>query len=177
MSFLKPETILPYIGLSAGMSVADIGTGTGHYAILMSSLVGAEGAVYAIDLQKGLLDRLASEIHEKEITNIHIIWGDAETVGGTKIRSSIVDRVLVANVLFQTESKSGLVHEIKRILKQNGKVVVVDWSESFAGLGPHPQQVVDENTTLSLFENNGFVLEKRFEAGAHHYGLVFKHVI
>jgi len=176
MSFIKPEEVIKHLRLSAGKSVADIGAGIGHYSFLISPLVGQEGSVYAIDIQKDLLEKLIKQAAEKNISNIHAMWGDAENVGGTKLTSGAVDVVLISNVLFQTESKSGLVNEVKRILKKNGKVVVVDWSESFAGLGPDSLHVVSEEITRSLFENNGFVLEKRFEAGAHHYGLVFRHV-
>lgn len=176
MSFVKPEEVIKHIGLSAGKSVADIGAGIGYYSFLMSPLVGQEGTIYAIDIQKDLLEKIIKQAEERHISNIHAVWGDAENVGGTKLKSGAVDIVLVSNVLFQTESKSSFVHEIKRILKKNGKIVIVDWAESFAGLGPDSLHVVSEEIARSLFENNGFVLEKRFEAGAHHYGLVFRHV-
>lgn len=175
MSFANPQKNIKELGLSAGMSVADIGCGTGHYVFESARLVGEEGEVFAVDIQKDLLDRLATEAEEKGFKNVHVLWGDAENVGGTKLRQGAVNAVIVSNVLFQAESKSGLVHEIKRILKQGGKLLLVDWAESFAGLGPSPQQVVPENIARELFENNGFSLLKTFDAGAHHYGFVFKH--
>lgn len=176
MSFVKPEEVVKHLGISAGVSVADIGAGSGHYVFLLSRLVGREGSVFAIDIQKGLLEIISKEAESKGVKNVHTVWADAENVGGTKLRAASVDIVLVSNVLFQTESKSSFVHEIKRISKKNARVVVVDWSESFAGLGPDSLHVVPETVTRSLFENNGFVLEKRFDPGAHHYGLVFRHV-
>lgn len=176
MSFANPEKNITHVGLSAGMSVADIGAGTGHYTLLAASLVGREGEVYAVDIQKDLLDRLASDVQEKGLRNVHVLWGDAENVGGTKIRQDAVDVVIVSNVLFQTESKSSFVHEIHRILKKGGKLLLIDWSESFAGLGPAPQQVVSEDIARNLFEKNGFELLKDFEAGAHHYGMVFRKI-
>lgn len=177
MSFAKPEENIKPLGLSAGKHVADIGAGTGHYAFAAARIVGAEGRVYAIDVQKDLLDRVHQEAEQKGLRNVHVIWGDAETVGGTKLKVDAVDAVIASNILFQVESKSGFVHEVKRILKKGGKVLVVDWSESFAGLGPNPQHVVSENIARELFENNGFALEKTFDAGAHHYGLVFTNAV
>lgn len=177
MSFANPQQNIKHLGLSAGMSVADLGAGTGYYSLEAAKLVGQEGEIFAIDIQKDLLDRLSNEIQERGLKNIHVVWGDAENVGGTNIRQDGVDRVIASNVLFQTESKSGFIHEVKRILKPDGKLMLIDWSESFAGLGPAPQQVVDEKTARELFENNGFELEKTFEAGAHHYGLVFRNKV
>lgn len=174
MSFANPEKNIVHLGLSAGMSVADIGAGTGHYSLLAASLVGREGEVYAVDIQKDLLDRLAVDVKDRGFQNIHMLWGDAENVGGTKIRQDGVDAVIVSNILFQTESKPSLVHEIYRILKKGGRLLLIDWSESFAGLGPAPQQVVSEEIARDLFEKNGFELIKNFEAGAHHYGMIFR---
>jgi len=174
MSFASPEKNIIPLGLSAGKRVADLGSGTGHYALAASRLVGSEGYVYAIDVQKDLLDRFQQEIEQKGIRNIHVMWGDVETVGGSKLKVDAVDAVIASNILFQAESKTGLIHEIKRILKKGGSVLVIDWSESFAGLGPSSQEVVSEEIARDLFEKNGFSLEKTFDAGAHHYGMVFK---
>jgi ubiquinone/menaquinone biosynthesis C-methylase UbiE len=177
MSFASPEKNIALLGLSAGKIVADLGTGTGHYAFAASKIVGAEGRVYAIDVQKDLLDRLQQEIEQKGIHNIDVMWGDTETIGGSKLKVDAVDAVIASNILFQVESKGGFIHEIKRILKKGGSVLVIDWAESFAGLGPDPQHVVSEEVARGLFENNGFALEKTFDAGAHHYGMVFKNVV
>lgn len=177
MSFASPEKNITLLGLSAGKSVADLGAGTGHYAFAAAKIIGAEGHVYAVDIQKDLLDRLHKEVEQKNIHNIDVVWGDIETVGGTKLKTDAVDAVIASNILFQVESKSGFIHEVKRILKKGGLVLVIDWAESFAGLGPDPQHVISEEITRNLFENNGFALEKTFDAGAHHYGLIFKNVV
>lgn len=177
MSFANPLQNIKQLGLSAGSHVADIGSGTGGYTFEAAKIVGAEGEVYAIDVQKDLLDKLAVEAEHRGLQNIQVLWGDAENIGGTKLRENAVGFVIASNVLFQTDSKSGFVHEIKRILQPNGKVLLIDWSESFGGIGPASHHVVDESVARELFENNGFALEKTFDAGAHHYGLVFRYVV
>jgi len=97
-----------------------------------------------------------------------------EKADGTKLRDMSIDLVLVCNVLFQVEDKSVVVAEVKRILKPQGKVLVVDWSDSFAGLGPHPDVVVAQETVMDLFEHAGFHLDREVSAGEHHYGLLYK---
>jgi ubiquinone/menaquinone biosynthesis C-methylase UbiE len=56
--FAHPETILSGFDLKSGMHVADLGTGSGFYALAAAHLVGSKGRVYAIDVQKDLLDRI-----------------------------------------------------------------------------------------------------------------------
>lgn len=168
-----PNKIAESFGISDGQVVADLGVGYGHYSYALSRLVGQSGKVFAIDIQKGMIDRLKKEVDEKNIKNIEIIWGDIENIGGTKLREASVDVVLVSNVLFQTDSKAGLVHECARILKNKGKVVLIDWYESFGGVGPTPNMVVDEETAKRVFETGPFQFRKSFDAGEHHYGMIF----
>ena len=98
------------------------------------------------------------------------IWGNVEKIGGTKLREGIADRVIASNVLFQVEKPDDFALEIKRILKPGGKVLLVDWSGS-STLSPKTLFPADKAQTL--FEKTGFKLEQTFNAGDHHYGMVF----
>ncbi len=168
-----PKRIVKDFMVREGSVVADLGVGYGYYAYALSEAVGEHGKVFAVDIQKNLLERLKKESDEKGIKNIEIIWGDVEIVGGTKLRADSVDAVIVVNVLFQVESRAGLVSEAARILKTGGKLLLVDWSESFGSMGPQPNMVVDEATARRIFETNTFEFQKNINAGEHHYGMVF----
>lgn len=168
-----PKRIVKDFMVREGSVVADFGVGYGLYAYALSEAVGETGKVYAVDIQKNMLERLKKEADEKGIKNIEIIWGDVEVVGGTKLRAESVDTVVVVNVLFQIEAKAGLVHEAARIMKTGGKLLLIDWTESFGSLGPQPNMVVDEATARRVFETGPFEFQKNINAGEHHYGLVF----
>jgi len=168
--FSDPVANLAKVGLTDGMKVVDLGAGSGFYAIEAAKKVGASGRVYAVDVQKDLLERLRSISLKERLTNIEVVWGDAEKIGGTKLHEAIADRVVASNILFQITKPDDFVLEIKRILKLNGKVLVVDWSES-SPLGP--KTVVPMSVTRDVFEKSGFKLEQSFNAGEHHYGLIF----
>lgn len=173
MAFADPEKNISYFGLQPGMVVADFGTGDGAYAIGMAKRVSPGGKVYAIDVQKDLLIRLKNSCQDKKILNIDFIWGDVENVGGTKIADRVIDLSLMSNILFQTKAGYTLATEAKRILKPGGRAVVIDWSDSFGGLGPQPTDVVKEEDAKKIFESAGFSFERGFSAGDHHYGLIF----
>jgi hypothetical protein len=59
-------------------------------------------------------------------------------------------------------------------LKIGGRLLLIDWSESFGEVGPQPNMVVDEVTAQRLFETGPFLLKRKINAGEHHYGLVFE---
>lgn len=172
--FSDPHKNLEQFELLPGMTVADLGSGSGFYTISAGKFVGDTGKVYSVDVQKDLLERTKNIATREHLHNIDIVWGDIEKMGGTKLRDFSVDRVILANVLFQSENKSGIVDETKRILKSGGKLLVVDWTGSFGGTGPAPQDVVTIPTIKKLFETAGFIFERNISAGEHHFGLIFK---
>ena len=174
--FSDQEKNLDQFGLQKGMRVADFGAGSGFYALTAAKLVGDKGKVYAVDIQKDLLVRLKKEAAAKKILNVEIIWGDLEKEGGAKLKDDSVDRVIISNLLFQIGKKESLVKEAARVLKPNGKVLVIDWTDSFGNLGPQEKDVFGKEAARTLFENGGFSLERTIDAGAHHYGLVFSNV-
>ena len=174
--FSNPRSNIEQFGLSDGMIVADLGAGSGFYAMEAAKAVAPMGKVYAVDIQKDLLERLKNETRRNHIHNIEIISGDLEKLGGTKIREASVDRVIAANVFFMIEDKKSFVNEIKRILKQKGTALLVDWAASFSQMGPHPDNVVYKDKAIKLFIDAGFKVEKEISAGSHHYGIIFRKV-
>ncbi len=173
MSFANPQSNIEHLNLNHGMKVADIGTGSGVYAFLASKLVGENGKVYAVDIQHELLSKLRTESKRQNIHNIDFVWGDAEEKAGLKIKDATVDVAIVSNVLFQVEDKRGMIFEAARLLKPTGKILVIDWTDSFGGLGPMPNDVFSKEEARSLLTEAGLSFLKEFDAGAHHYGFIF----
>jgi|SRR3989344_837194 len=172
--FSNPEKILIQFGLAESLHVADFGAGAGYYAMLISEKVGKTGKVYAIDIRKELLERLANMAEKEGRDNIEIICGNVEKEGDTSLPDASVDAVVIANTLFAMEDRAGAAKEAKRILKKKGRVLLVEWADSFAGMGPHRDHVVKKEEAEKIFTDAGFSFERELEAGDHHYGLVFR---
>lgn len=174
MAFTNPKENLAELNLNSAMRIADLGAGSGAYSLLAAKEL-SEGKVYALDIQGGLLDKLKNEANERGISNIEIIKADLETEHGTNLSDNIVDAVIVSNLLFLIENKDIFVKEVKRILRPGGEVLVVDWSDSFGGLGPQSENVYTEDKAKELFKDNGFEIKKNlYNAGEHHYGFIAK---
>lgn len=172
--FADPHHLIEQFDLQSGSHVADLGAGSGALSLAAARAVGEKGRVYAIEVQKDLLDRVKSHAREERLHTVEAIWGDIERVGGTHLRAGAVDAAIASNVLFQVEEKDGFAKETARILKSGGKLLVVDWTESFGGMGPQPEHVIPERQAKALFEKHGFVFVKTINAGAHHYGMIFR---
>ena len=172
--FSDPKKIIDNSGILPGMDIADFGAGSGAYTIAVAKALLSTGRVYAIDTQKELLTKLKNTSARLGLYNVEVIWGDIEKLNGTKLGEVSVDMVLLCNVLFQLEDKSNIIQDIKRILKPTGRVLVVDWADSFGGIGPKPEVVIKPEVVKEKFEKEGFHLDREISAGAHHYGMIFK---
>jgi len=173
--FTNPEKNILHLGLKEGMRVADLGAGSGFHSIAVSKRVGPSGKVYAVEVQKDLVKKLESEIKHLGISNIECIWGDIERLGGTKIADGNMDVVIISNVLFQVEDKLGIIDESRRILRKGGEILLIDWNESYDGIGPKPKNIVSEDMSRSLFEKRGFKYIENISTTDHHYGIIFRY--
>ncbi len=169
-SFLNPEEILNDFELNPNMVAAEFGCGSGGFAVPLAKRLD-QGLVYAIDIQQAPLSALKSRTLVENITNIKIIRSDLEKPKGSTLSPDSLDLVFIPNVLFQIEDKTAIISEAERVLKNKGKLVVIDWSPE-ATQGPEKGRVSPQEVK-KMAEDAGFKLEKEFEAGKYHYGLVF----
>lgn len=164
-NFLKPENVLKELDLKPDMVAAEFGCGSGGFAIPLAKKL-EDGLVYALDVQKAPLSALKSKAIFEKIVNIRIIHCDLEKPRGSKLIDSCSDLVLVANILFQCQDKNAIINEAKRVLRKDGKLVIIEW------LAKVPAQELKK-----MSEEAGFKLIKEFPAGKYHYCLVFEKIV
>lgn len=174
MSFSDPQKNIAQFGLEEGMTVADFGAGSGAYALAAARRVGSSGKVYAIDIQRELLSKIKHAAQDAGLANIEVLWGDIDEPNGAELPDESVDAIILSNILFQLEKKDAALREAWRLLKKGGRALVVDWNESYGGLGPVEKSVVTKEAARELFSAAGFREEKVIDAGGYHYGVIFK---
>jgi ubiquinone/menaquinone biosynthesis C-methylase UbiE len=168
IGFLNPETVLKQLRLQKSMVAADFGSGSGGWVIPLAKKL-EEGKVFAIDILEEPLSALSSKAKTEKLFNIQTIRSDIEKT--SKMISESCDLVLMTNLLFQIDDKKQILEEAKRVLKKSGMVLVVDWKADNV-FGPKEGRVSSDEVK-KFAEEVGLKFEKEFEAGPHHYGLVF----
>lgn len=171
---MNPAQMLAACNLQISDTVADFGAGSGFMARAIAGIV-SRGNVFAVEINRDLVARIRHEAEEGHITNLHPLWGDIEIAGGTKLAEGSVDVVVLSNILFQIDDKTNALKEAFRVLKNGGRMLVVDWQESFGGLGPVPTRVFNQTMAEELISKIGFTkLSDNLPAGEHHYAILFK---
>ncbi len=171
--FTDPVKNLKAFGLGENMIVADLGAGSGFYTIPVAQMV-PMGKVYAIEIQKDFLTTIKNKTTEAHLNNVECLVGDIEKIGGTRMKDKIIDAVIASNILFQVEDKDKFIEEAKRILKPEGRLLFVDWSDNASGIGPGIDKIITKNKAREMFEKKGFIWQKDIDAGMHHYGIIFR---
>ena len=172
--FSTPSINLSQFHIEPGMVVADLGCGSGEYVFDIVNRLGAHGKVYALDVQKNLVEKLDNTCKQRGITNVIALWDDLDDENGIGLQDDSIDRVVASNILFQVDDVLKFALEIKRILKSTGQVLIVDWSDSFNGMGPAPHAIFTYERAKDIFERAGFTFTKDINAGDHHYGFIMK---
>ena len=172
MTFLEPQKVLSALEIFHGARVADLGCGPGEFSLLASPLVGPKGKIYALDIRSDILSRVESSAREKGFTNIETLTVDLEKREGAHLANETCDFVIISNALFLIQNKEAFLEEAVRILKQGGKMLFIEWSESHGGLGPTPDMVVTPEVAKKLFSQKELVTLSEIPAGAYHYGYI-----
>jgi ubiquinone/menaquinone biosynthesis C-methylase UbiE len=169
MEFLDPKKVLEKLDLRPGMIVADFGCGRGDWAIPLAKKI-FPGKVIAIDILEEPLSALRSQMKIEKIFNIEPRCWDLEEK--VFLRDNSVDLVVIANVLFQVENKVKVLEEAKRILRDNGKILIVDWKED----NPLTQEIefcnIDE--IKEILEKLNLKIIEEFDIPAYHWALIVK---
>ena len=124
MDMFSPSGVrgrLRKIPLKTGMTVVDYACGPGRYTIPIAQLVGAEGRVYAVDIQPLAIETVKKKAAKKGLTNIETVLVDSYHSG---IADSVADIVLLIDMIHGIGDRAALFHEVHRLLKPDGYLFV-----------------------------------------------------
>jgi len=167
VKILDPDNILDKLELTGKTVFADLGCGTGFFSIPAARRV---KKVFALDIAQEMLDILSENIKKEKITNIEVILSGESSI---PISDQSVDFLLMANVFHELEDKLALLKEVKRVLKMNGRLIIIDWKKMEMDFGPPLQERFDEKEVIDACYENGFMLIEISNIGPYNYLLIF----
>ncbi len=157
----KPELVVAAMDLRAGMTVAEIGAGTGYFSRRLGKAVGPTGKVYAEDIQPQMLDLLKGYTAKEGIGNITTILG---TETDPKLPAHAVDRILLVDVYHEFQKPEPMLARLRESLAPGGTVTLVEYrleGDSAAYINIKHRMSVDQ--VLSEWTAAGFLLVNRIE--------------
>lgn len=122
--YARRHDVVAALNLKAGMAVADIGTGTGFYALLFADAIGPAGRVYAVDIAPGFVEAVVTEGERQGLTNIHGIVNDQQSV---RLPDDSVDLAFICDTYHHFEYPETTLTSIREALRPGGELVIIDF--------------------------------------------------
>ena len=148
-----PDEIMDTLGIAEGSVVADIGAGGGWFTVRLARRVGANGIVYAEDIQPQMLEATMRRVAREGLGNVRRVMG---TSADPRLPAGAVDAALIVDTYHEFDNPDALLRNIARSLKPNGRIGVIDFKRDGLGPGPaledrvDPEQVVRDAETAGL---------------------------
>lgn len=165
-----PDQIMDALGIAEGSVVADIGAGGGWFTIRLGRRVGANGTVYAEDIQRQMLEATSRRAAREGLTNVRTVLGTADD---PRLPKGALDAVLIVDTYHELEDPVAMLRNIAAALKPQGRVGVVDFKKDGLGPGPDLDERVDPELIIRDAEEAGLVLLRRETFLTYQFMLVF----
>jgi precorrin-6B methylase 2 len=110
--------------LKPGMTVADIGAGSGRITLMMAEQVGPEGKVLAVDIQQEMLNLIKKKIAKRKIKNVELVKSEEKS---PQIEAESLDLALMVDVYHEFAFPYEMMRELSRAMKPGGRVVFVEF--------------------------------------------------
>ncbi len=174
--FLNPKQIIAHTHISPGMYIGVFEAYESFFPLEIARILHNDGQLFCIGSNKELLKKIFNDVVAQGLHTVEILSGNIEKYNGTPIRDESLDLVVIANIFFTIEKKQQTIQEAYRLLKKGGRVLFVEWIDSFGGIGPKSEHIVFQHEAIKLFNAESFELQKEIDAHRYHYALIFKKV-
>jgi len=111
------------LGITSGMTVADVGAGAGYHTVRLSPVVGPQGRVIAQDITPNYLADLRTRVTRAKLDNVEFVLGEPDD---PKLPPRSVDLALMVHMYHEIEQPYAFLHKLAPALKPGGRVAVTD---------------------------------------------------
>ncbi|WP_306395020.1 class I SAM-dependent methyltransferase [Telluria beijingensis] len=167
----RPELLLPELALAPGMTVADIGAGTGYYTWQLAKLVGPGGRVYAVDVQPEMIGMLDSQMAKRGVRNVVSVLGSETTV---KLPRASVDLAIMVDVYHELAYPAEVLDSIVDALKPGGRVVFVEYRAEDPAVAIKPLHKMSERQIRREATAHGLKWERSIKSLPIQHAVVFR---
>ncbi len=168
LEWLPPSDVLDRLALQPGSVVADIGAGTGYFAIPLARAVGPNGRVFAVDFQPAMLARIRAKLDAADApANIELVEGSADH---TSLPEATCDLAFFANIWHEVDDPVKVIEEASRFLKPAGRLAILDWrSDRSSPPGPPDNHRLPAAAVAESLSRNGWTVDTIQNVGHYSY--------
>jgi arsenite methyltransferase len=168
----QPEKVVAELQLKPGDSVADIGAGSGYFAVRFARAVAPSGKIFAVDIDQQMLDYVNRRAQEEHIDNIQTVLADPHD---PKLAAASVDLIFICDTLHHISDRGKYYPLLARALKPGGRLVNIDFFKRLLPFGPPVEMKISEESVIDEVKPAGFRFLKKVDFLKYQYFLIFEH--
>ena len=119
----EAERVMNRLGVTRGMRVVDIGAGDGYYTVRLVRRLGHGATIYAEDVSRPYLDRLAARLTRESVTGVTLVHG---TPADPRLPAQSVDLAILAHMYHEIEQPYEFLYRLHAALAPRGRVAIID---------------------------------------------------
>ncbi len=166
---LDPQGTFRRIGLGMNDVICDIGAGTGIFTIPAAKITGNK--VYAIEIDDGMLQHIDEKVKSEKLTNVELVKVQNNKIG---IKDEEADLAIMVTVFHEIENKKDYLQEIRRILRQEGRLAIIEFHKRETPMGPPVSHRIGKSESEEIMKEAGFSIVDEFDLGDNFYCIIFK---
>jgi len=166
---LRIDDVIARLALRPGDVVADLGAGTGLFALPLAKAVGS-GRVYAVELDEGFLAHIRTKAKEGGITNVVPVLGKFTD---PSLPGRDVDVAFFHDVLHHVENRQAYLKSVAGYLKPGGRIVVIEFNPKDSPHKDQPELVVSKEQTAAWMTEAGFTAAQEVQLFADKWFVVY----
>ena len=147
-----PARLISLLPIMSHHWVADIGCGPGYFSIPFAKYL-FDGKLFALDVQKEMLDATQKALKDARLTNTELILSKETKI---PIEDEVLDGAITSFVLQEASRPSVLLKEAKRCLKKSGWLIILEWHKREMDEGPPLSQRISEDELRKMTDKLGF---------------------
>ncbi len=167
----NPARAIELIGFEKGMTVADVGAGSGYYAVRIAEKVGPTGKVYANDIQPEMLNILKRQLRRKKVGNVEPVLG---TEQDPRLPEKCCDVILMVDVYHEFSRPQEMLQKLKQSLKDDGRLILLEYRKEDPYVPIRPEHKMSVKEAKLEVEGEGFLLDKVIEELPWQHILIFR---
>lgn len=121
----RPDEVVALLALAPGMTIADLGAGTGYFEARLAAAVGETGHVLALDVEPQMVAYMRARFARESLANVE---ARAVPAGDPALAAESIDRVLVVDTWHHLGDRSAYAARLAAALRPGGMVVIVDFT-------------------------------------------------
>ncbi|MFY9314434.1 MAG: class I SAM-dependent methyltransferase [Burkholderiales bacterium] len=164
----KPHQVIQALALKPDAVVADIGSGTGYFAVRFAHMV-PKGRVYGVDTEPDMVKFLAERAKREALGNIRAIAG---TPGDPRLPEK-ADVIILVDVYHHVENRERYFSGLRNWIKPGGRVAIIDFRMDSPRGPPKAARITPDKVKAELVRA-GYRLEREHAFLPNQYFLVFQ---